>query len=296
MSSGSDKTCLICGVETKNRCSICAKAGIDLYFCSPEHQKLVWKAHKEVCGPPFASPFTPPNLTQVEEDALRALIHVEGPMPAGVPASIASKMAQRGKYTIARALEFTSKLEEGDMETAILPLCRKVRTITDWQLRRQIGGFVGLLRMELLSAAQGDDLKLPIAREAMHTADVFTIAAQFSTVLHGAIIASPHCDLPNSALDGRLHRCVILAALVKLDPNPPKGFDAELITKSHCQLLNYVRPHLHFPGANPWDGAVSIISPLARAIGPAHGVITTGVFARNGDIASFACRTGVLPR
>jgi len=33
--------CEVCGEATKNRCSSCHKAGIDLFFCSPEHQKLV---------------------------------------------------------------------------------------------------------------------------------------------------------------------------------------------------------------------------------------------------------------
>jgi len=41
MSSEWDETCLVCGIKTKHRCSKCAEAGISLYFCSPDHQKLV---------------------------------------------------------------------------------------------------------------------------------------------------------------------------------------------------------------------------------------------------------------
>jgi len=41
MSSEWDQTCLVCGIKTENRCSSCAKAGIDLFFCSTDHQKLV---------------------------------------------------------------------------------------------------------------------------------------------------------------------------------------------------------------------------------------------------------------
>lgn len=34
--------CLVCGKETKHRCSRCLEAAnIDLFFCSPEFQKLV---------------------------------------------------------------------------------------------------------------------------------------------------------------------------------------------------------------------------------------------------------------
>ncbi|BGP31671.1 hypothetical protein JCM10296v2_003445 [Rhodotorula toruloides] len=38
--------CCVCGQATDKRCQACAKSGIDLFFCSPEHQKLVWKHHK----------------------------------------------------------------------------------------------------------------------------------------------------------------------------------------------------------------------------------------------------------
>ncbi|GAA5914374.1 hypothetical protein JCM8208_002828, partial [Rhodotorula glutinis] len=43
--------CEVCGVETTQRCSSCLEAGIDLFFCGKDHQKLVWPAHKTVCGP-----------------------------------------------------------------------------------------------------------------------------------------------------------------------------------------------------------------------------------------------------
>lgn len=33
--------CEVCGVETTQRCSSCVKAGVDLFFCSKDHQKLV---------------------------------------------------------------------------------------------------------------------------------------------------------------------------------------------------------------------------------------------------------------
>ncbi|GAA5992884.1 hypothetical protein JCM10908_001390 [Rhodotorula pacifica] len=43
--------CLVCGASTSTRCSSCAaKSGIDLYFCSKEHQKLIWPFHRLVCG------------------------------------------------------------------------------------------------------------------------------------------------------------------------------------------------------------------------------------------------------
>ena len=37
--------CEVCGVETNKRCSACVQVGIELFFCSSEHQKLVgWES------------------------------------------------------------------------------------------------------------------------------------------------------------------------------------------------------------------------------------------------------------
>ncbi|KPV75204.1 uncharacterized protein RHOBADRAFT_43693 [Rhodotorula graminis WP1] len=40
MDSSSAQACLVRGAETENRCSSCANAGVDLFFCSRDHQKL----------------------------------------------------------------------------------------------------------------------------------------------------------------------------------------------------------------------------------------------------------------
>ncbi|GAA5846155.1 hypothetical protein JCM9279_005839 [Rhodotorula babjevae] len=58
--------CEVCGVKTIQRCSSCVKAGINLFFCSREHQKLVWSAHKPVCGPGKAHPFAVAPLSEDE--------------------------------------------------------------------------------------------------------------------------------------------------------------------------------------------------------------------------------------
>ncbi|ORY84195.1 hypothetical protein BCR35DRAFT_313564 [Leucosporidium creatinivorum] len=53
------KECVVCGVATDQRCSRCKQ----VRFCSAEHQKLLWPAHKHLCG---KSTFTPPPLTEGE--------------------------------------------------------------------------------------------------------------------------------------------------------------------------------------------------------------------------------------
>ncbi|GAA5824673.1 hypothetical protein JCM5353_000799 [Sporobolomyces roseus] len=49
--------CVVCGKESSTRCSKCAKGGVEwMYFCSTEHQKLIWNTHKRVCGASFSWP------------------------------------------------------------------------------------------------------------------------------------------------------------------------------------------------------------------------------------------------
>ncbi|GAA5950581.1 hypothetical protein JCM3765_000538 [Sporobolomyces pararoseus] len=58
--------CVVCGKETMSKCSSCLTAGVDwMYFCSVEHQKLIWKTHKQVCG---KKTFEWPPLSQEEVD------------------------------------------------------------------------------------------------------------------------------------------------------------------------------------------------------------------------------------
>ncbi|GAA6043791.1 hypothetical protein JCM8097_007708 [Rhodosporidiobolus ruineniae] len=68
MSQSTSGPCLVCGEETTSRCEACRQAGIDLFFCSREHQKLVWFVHKVVCGP-RSNPFLwPPFLAEEVEE------------------------------------------------------------------------------------------------------------------------------------------------------------------------------------------------------------------------------------
>ncbi|BGO99356.1 MYND-type domain-containing protein [Rhodotorula toruloides] len=74
MSTQEPSKCCVCGEATTKRCQACAKSGIDLFFCSPEHQKLVWKYHKQVCGP-NAHPFRYPPLSPEEVKLFRSNAH-----------------------------------------------------------------------------------------------------------------------------------------------------------------------------------------------------------------------------
>ncbi|BGP21066.1 hypothetical protein JCM10213_007584 [Rhodosporidiobolus nylandii] len=49
MDSQTTGECAVCGTRTDQRCSGC-KGDSPLFFCSREHQKLLWRTHKVLCG------------------------------------------------------------------------------------------------------------------------------------------------------------------------------------------------------------------------------------------------------
>ncbi|GAA6062906.1 hypothetical protein JCM10212_004355 [Sporobolomyces blumeae] len=60
--------CVVCGEPTTKRRSACAAHGTNyMWFCSQEHQKLVWKVHRQVCGE-RSNPFLWPDFTDKEFD------------------------------------------------------------------------------------------------------------------------------------------------------------------------------------------------------------------------------------
>ncbi|BGP15682.1 hypothetical protein JCM10213_006147 [Rhodosporidiobolus nylandii] len=69
--------CVVCGQETKSRCGPCVKAGLEgVFFCSPEHQRLLWPVHKKVCGSnPFRLPLLTNEEAQYAKDHLATMIH-----------------------------------------------------------------------------------------------------------------------------------------------------------------------------------------------------------------------------
>ncbi|GAA6043823.1 hypothetical protein JCM8097_002068 [Rhodosporidiobolus ruineniae] len=78
MSATTTGSCVVCGMETNTRCSSCSSAGTDwMYFCSQEHQKLVWPWHKKVCGE-NGNPFTFPALSK--DEVKYALSIIDSPL------------------------------------------------------------------------------------------------------------------------------------------------------------------------------------------------------------------------
>ncbi|GAA5965837.1 hypothetical protein JCM3765_001200 [Sporobolomyces pararoseus] len=64
--------CVVCGTQTSKLCSSYLKAGTPMYFCSVDHQKLVYFAHKRICGR-HGNPFLWPWFTHEEIDRFKYL-------------------------------------------------------------------------------------------------------------------------------------------------------------------------------------------------------------------------------
>ncbi|GAA6041079.1 hypothetical protein JCM8097_004709 [Rhodosporidiobolus ruineniae] len=92
MNQSTTGPCLVCGEETTSRCEACRQAGIDLFFCSREHQKLLWSVHKKVCGPGKANPFVWPDLSQEEADEAKKHLCTHIPEKAGRSTSLYAEL------------------------------------------------------------------------------------------------------------------------------------------------------------------------------------------------------------
>ncbi|GAA5865070.1 hypothetical protein JCM8547_007703 [Rhodosporidiobolus lusitaniae] len=67
----SEGCCIACMNKTRQRCGACKEAGFDLFFCSREHQKMVWFAHHRFCEK-NAKPFWFPLFSKQEAELLEA--------------------------------------------------------------------------------------------------------------------------------------------------------------------------------------------------------------------------------
>ncbi|GAA6034349.1 hypothetical protein JCM8097_002681 [Rhodosporidiobolus ruineniae] len=59
--------CFVCGKETTRRCTNCAESSLNVFFCSLEHQELVWTSHARVCKDSWYPLQTPLLVREVLE-------------------------------------------------------------------------------------------------------------------------------------------------------------------------------------------------------------------------------------
>ncbi|GAA6041060.1 hypothetical protein JCM8097_004695 [Rhodosporidiobolus ruineniae] len=226
MSQSTAGPCLVCGEETTSRCEACRQAGIDLFFCSKEHQKLLWPVHKKVCGPGKASPFMWPDLSQVENEAAKRLLRVEQ-LRGSKDWHLSLEYMLRGMNCCPEKYEtlLDDLTEHG---TTTLPVANKHDTLV-------------LIRTALASAAEPFDGTNPTGIDLVLT--------YLSTVAIECL--SPRADYPSQppVWHSHLHHLLLsahyLSFLYSLSPSTtPPEVKAHLLvckTASCRRLVEYVR-------------------------------------------------------
>ncbi|GAA6027650.1 hypothetical protein JCM8097_007965 [Rhodosporidiobolus ruineniae] len=225
-STAAFQVCCVCGKDTSTRCSACAKVGIDLFFCSPEHQKLVWKgAHSEVCGSK-AHPFLYPDMTafeahQVVQLAKRGLEGLSDDADAD-ERSLAAQLARHGRSrpprregpTVVAGLCAIARVPEQQFER-VMPIFLQDSKPLETKRRISLAMNARSLVFTLQSEDGNPDPRLgpfyPVATVESH------ISARYAEV-HGTLQASQ-----------LLHRALILFQLVHLkrQASPPPSFRPE---------------------------------------------------------------------
>ncbi|GAA5856474.1 hypothetical protein JCM5353_006281 [Sporobolomyces roseus] len=139
--------CVVCGTKTATRCGPCASHGTDwMYFCGTEHQKLIWKVHKRVCGN-NSSPFKCPDLSEKEIQHFTRLSQQPFQTNAGTVAtttwwqSLESGLSPQSRACLsaiglspALAFEWTIRRVGKDSNGAALPIEQRTKDLQ--KLRR----------------------------------------------------------------------------------------------------------------------------------------------------------------
>ncbi|GAA6027705.1 hypothetical protein JCM8097_007991 [Rhodosporidiobolus ruineniae] len=291
------RACCVCGKATSTRCSACAKVGIDLFFCSPEHQKLVWKgAHSKVCGQK-GHPFDYPDMTAIEAQAVKRSGRIDPfqGLDAQERRVVQEELCQRFKLSVAPGFSQTTlantlcdlaRIPESDFEKVIPGLLQDSRS-----------GAVGD-RALFLRTAYSALFGFHLCRD--YVSPVSFPYSPFCPVAH----LEAHIDAKYPEISGTravtqlLHHALVLYQLIniKKQASPPTAFQPSFAIQAFRKLafgcsdilpfrspeetadtiqalLRSVQPELHFKA----DWAVSALSFKIRhlEIYPCHDHVTT---------------------
>ncbi|BGP31702.1 hypothetical protein JCM10296v2_003476 [Rhodotorula toruloides] len=191
--------CAVCGTSTENRCSRCSEAGGPiLFFCSPEHQKLVWHNHKRVCRDRSAA-FVAPPLSDEESGHYRSVADIK--FPQSKPPEL--------RTTFAEAVErsFRENVPSGCFDRMVAVSCTTAELAGVWKqtLLTRIRANIAFL----VADPMGESSKAPPAGSS--TAWEFVAAFETLVLLH-------HPELSPTAnhLVRFKHQALILHTLLRL--------------------------------------------------------------------------------
>ncbi|KPV75216.1 uncharacterized protein RHOBADRAFT_43705 [Rhodotorula graminis WP1] len=216
MSTPQPQPCVVRGAQTKNRCSACARAGVDLFFCSTAHQQLVWKVHRMVCGPDKAKPLMPPPLEEDELPAIFDALHLEIPYEdfqrdiTSLTLTQASQAVRRGKITLARGMAVLWGEPADDFPLYMVTGLVGSRGITWLAAHPTVDGWLLGLRPYTYKYA-----RIPTDVKAVYHFPARYVAAALEIAL----------DLADDADSTTLlrHRSLLLAGILQKVPPPPSG-------------------------------------------------------------------------
>ncbi|GAA5837921.1 hypothetical protein JCM9279_004068 [Rhodotorula babjevae] len=247
MSTDPEIACVVCGKAATMRCSRCGDVDLDLLFCSPAHQKLVWPAHRLVCGSGKANPFIHPDLSEDEAAMARKsskaeLEHVDI-FPLLTPV-MADHAVVNSRVSLARLQEVKYGVGPGEFVKTLLPLYRSWSAVDD-ATRLKFGLDLADLRAWLYI----------IRRELRsHDAAILSLPAlDFAAFLEAYMIKLLVLDdpLPERPLTELRHRLVALAEIIRLDAldrngHPEPALDWHHIRTAFGQALLVLKPLARF--------------------------------------------------
>ncbi|GAA6027723.1 hypothetical protein JCM8097_008001 [Rhodosporidiobolus ruineniae] len=233
MSSAVLDTCCVCGKKTTNRCSSCKDAGFDLFFCSPQHQKLIWLFHKRVCG----KKATPVVLPEFSEDEVQRVCEL-----AYIKQSVDRKSYKLSNAPSARRfslpLVFKSVLgvpEESAVELTV-PLLRDPSSLS--KDRRDV----------LLYLARSAVFDL-VAKPVRHVRHFLELSPFYHVANLESIIRADYDFLRKGCLCDFRHYALVLFTLARYaaSDEPPPGFDKKFVEHAFVQLVRVLTDQKPFP-------------------------------------------------
>ncbi|GAA6041131.1 hypothetical protein JCM8097_004131 [Rhodosporidiobolus ruineniae] len=234
-----DLRCWVCRDKTKNCCAPCEQAGLRLFLCSKECQRLVWPIHRFFCGPGKANPFNLPPLTP--EEAVEAKQHAGD--------EYADDQWRVKRTTLLRELEKRELLNEEPLSTLLESLSSATRSRADEPARAHQLALAAIRTSESYRVLCIPSAPIP------PPADVTVIFGQLSRFFVGSL--KELCDRPSEDvrtetpwLAPLLHRMSISFYLILA--NPKWSVDNVGRSTVQVQFMILLKAGRHFSDeANP---------------------------------------------
>ncbi|BGP47683.1 hypothetical protein JCM10450v2_003548 [Rhodotorula kratochvilovae] len=228
--------CCVCGTQTKTRCSACATYDIQVAYCSPAHQKLIWPYHKH--------------------EVLRLSTR-------GIPSPLS--LLGLPEPTVASIIENWQRLPPGSFRTVLVPLMQNATALaqrpSDGPKSQQ--GLLTRTRSGSHSALADSLGRMPHPREV----NVWWAVAAFERA-----VMSHAGDDPQYRLDQFRQHALVLAVLLRLrdDKGAEKGFGDDCVLQALKIMLESLNGVFDFRNKENRDAMInevlSFLDPVVEVV------------------------------